>query len=252
MFGGTGGDRTRDHWLKRPLLYRLSYSPKEPKRRTSTVLLLLLRGKYSSFSRFCKMFVLPFLYMMKTSLTTRIAADIRLLQEQKQALQGLASDILSKSKKAIFAVHRNDVNEAKVRLDEAAALVKQGQTLVKKSLRLAHEGSWRAALEEYTEAFLVLEYVTRGSLARVPDVAADPEIFLGALSDMAGELVRRAVMLASDGQWALIDPIYTDVRSAVEFLLEMDLTGSLRSKTDQAKQHLRKLEDIRYDISMRS
>lgn len=27
LCGGTGGDRTHDRWLKRPLLYRLSYSP---------------------------------------------------------------------------------------------------------------------------------------------------------------------------------------------------------------------------------
>ncbi len=26
--GGIGGDRTRDRWLKRPLLYQLSYDPK--------------------------------------------------------------------------------------------------------------------------------------------------------------------------------------------------------------------------------
>jgi hypothetical protein len=25
--GGCGGDRTHDRWLKRPLLYRLSYAP---------------------------------------------------------------------------------------------------------------------------------------------------------------------------------------------------------------------------------
>ncbi len=190
--------------------------------------------------------------MMKISLRTHVAADIHALQEQKQALHRLASEILSKSKKAIFAVHRNDMDEAKVRLDEAGTFVKQAQALLKKGSRLAHEGPWRAALEEYTEAFLVFEYVTRGSIVHVPDVAKDAEIFLGALSDMTGELVRRAVMLASEGQWTAVDPIYADVRSAVEFLLEMDLTGSLRSKTDQAKQHLRKLEDIRYDISMRS
>ena len=26
-YGGIGGDRTRDRWLKRPLLYQLSYDP---------------------------------------------------------------------------------------------------------------------------------------------------------------------------------------------------------------------------------
>jgi hypothetical protein len=31
----------------------------------------------------------------------------------------------------------------------------------------------------------------------------------------------------------------------------MNLTGSLRNKFDQGKQHLRRLEDIRYDLSIR-
>ena len=31
FYGGCGGNRTLDRWLKRPLLYRLSYAPKKEK-----------------------------------------------------------------------------------------------------------------------------------------------------------------------------------------------------------------------------
>ena len=37
----------------------------------------------------------------------------------------------------------------------------------------------------------------------------------------------------------------------MDFLLQMDLTGHLRTKVDQAKQHVKKLEEIRYDLSLR-
>ena len=85
----------------------------------------------------------------------------------------------------------------------------------------------------------------------VSDVADDPDIFLGALSDLTGEIVRRAVLLASERNAASVQKMFHDVTDTVAFMLQMDLTGNLRQKVDQARQNLRKMEEIRYDLSIK-
>lgn len=181
----------------------------------------------------------------------KISTQVQQIDKTRRELQGLSSEILNASKRAIFAVHREDRKEAKSLLEHAIKQLKQGWTLVKKQPRVTYEGSWRAAQEEFVEASLVLEYLEKGSVSPVKDVSDDPDIFLGGLSDFTGELVRRAVLLATERKNDEVESLYREVRSVIDFLMQMDLTGTLRTKLDQAKQNLRKLEEVRYDLSLR-
>lgn len=189
--------------------------------------------------------------MLKSELVKTLMERMRDHAERRSQVHVRSNEILSTSKRAIFAVHRGDEKLAQEELNRARAAIKEVKKLLLKEARLAHEGAWRAAQEEFAEASLVVQYVSRRQIARVTEIADDPDLFLGALSDLTGELTRRAVLLASDGKFEEVHRIFEDVREAVDFLLQMDLTGQLRSKVDQAKQNLRKLEEIRYDISMR-
>lgn len=190
--------------------------------------------------------------MLTSELVKTLMERMRDHAERRSQVHVRSNEILSTSKRAIFAVHRGDEALAQTELDRARAAIKEVKQLLQKEGRLAHEGAWRAAQEEFAEASLVVQYVTRRRIARVTEIADDPDLFLGALSDLTGELTRRAVLLASEGKFEEVHHIFDDVREAVDFLLQMDLTGQLRTKVDQAKQNLRKLEEIRYDISMRS
>ena len=174
-----------------------------------------------------------------------------LLDTGRRELQHVASEALAASKRAIFAFHRDDAAHAAEQLAFAHTRLKAGATIIKKLPRLAQEGSWRAAQEEYAEADLLRQYLQKGTLGKVDGIADDPELYLGGLSDTTGELVRRAVLHATDGDHETVEKIFEDVRYVVEVLMEMDLTGNLRTKLDQAKQNLRKLEEIRYDLSLR-
>lgn len=189
--------------------------------------------------------------LLKPELTKTLMERMRDHASRRSQIHVRSNEILATSKRAIFAVHRGDEKLAKEELDRARAAIKEVKTILQKEARLGHEGAWRAAQEEFGEASLVLQYVTRRQIGRVGEIADDPDLFLGALSDLTGELTRRAVLLASDGTFDEVHQIFDDVREAVDFLLQMDLTGQLRTKVDQAKQNLRKLEEIRYDISMR-
>ncbi|GEM_PF-90846 len=189
--------------------------------------------------------------MISSSVAKSMVDGMAITDRARRDLQQVASEGLAASKRAIFAFHREDDVAAHEQLTLAEARLRTGAGIVKKVQKLAQEGSWRAAQEEYAEADLLRQYLEKGVLGRVVAITDDPEIYLGGLSDLTGELVRRSVLHATEGDHATVERIFTDVRRVVELLMEMDLTGGLRSKLDQAKQNLRKLEEIRYDLSLR-
>ncbi len=173
------------------------------------------------------------------------------LAKLRRELQHCSAEVLSSSKRSIFALHREDSVASKREFLVAEQAIQAGWKIVAEEALLAQEGSWRAAREEYTEAALLAEYLAKGSLQTHPDKDKDPDIFIGGLSDFLGELVRLAVLAATRGDRAPIEQFYQDAVELMDFLLQMDLTGHLRTKVDQAKQHVKKLEEIRYDMSLR-
>ncbi len=189
--------------------------------------------------------------MISSLLSRRLVKRMSALDHARRELQVISSEVLGASKRAIFAFHREDARAAHAELADARRGLQRGWKIIDKQSRIVHEGAWRAAQEEFVEADLLAQYLATGKIGIVKGVSEDPDIFLGGLSDLAGELVRRAVSLATRHETETIERIFTDVRAVVGLLLEMDLTGSLRTKVDQAKQHLRKLEEIRYDTAMR-
>ncbi|MBP9762912.1 hypothetical protein KBD34_04855 [Patescibacteria group bacterium] len=174
------------------------------------------------------------------------------LSRLRRELQQCSAEVLSTSKRSIFALHREDSAASEKELKAAEQAIERGWKIIQEEALLAQEGSWRAAREEFAEASLLAEYLKKGSLQTHPDKDRDPDIFIGGLSDFLGELVRLAVLAATRGDRGPIERFYHDAIEIMDFLLLMDLTGHLRTKVDQAKQHVKKLEEIRYDLSLRS
>ena len=168
----------------------------------------------------------------------------------RRKIISLANDALNVSKRAIFALHRGDVIIATQKLKEAEGRLKDCDALIKKEPSLAYEGSFVAALEEHTEAQLFVEYLERGKWSR-PKRAQRLDVLIGGLSDFTGELVRYAIKEATNGNSLAIPKVHKEVESVVGLLLELDLTGNLRQKFDQAKRNLRQMEQISYELSIR-
>lgn len=179
-----------------------------------------------------------------------VAKHYASLSDRRRELQALCADILSGSKRAIFATQRSDAKVSLRELDVTVTLVRSGKTLVQKEPRLASEGMWRAALEEYAEAALYHDAMTKGRVGTVAELPDDPDLYLGAISDLTGELTRSAVLAATDRKSKEVKRLTAAVRDAIEFLLTLNLTGQMRTKFDQAKQNLRKLEEISFSLAM--
>ena len=60
-----------------------------------------------------------------------------------------------------------------------------------------------------------------------------------------------AVLKATERQLKDVEKIYTTVSDVVRHLAEADLTGQARQKFDEAKRNLKRVEEIRYELSLR-
>lgn len=170
-------------------------------------------------------------------------------EQVRRALIGQAQQVQTTAKRAIFAVHRDDLEGAMALLETAQGHAREAERLCGEDAALMHEGAWRAAQEEWLEAELLV--------AALGDHEADlpldePERVVGALSDLLGELARVLIRDVTQGRFARVTPIHGTAQRVLEFLLEFDATGYARQKVDQARQHLRKIEDVAYDLALRN
>lgn len=178
-----------------------------------------------------------------------VAKRYAALDRSRRELQALSANILGAAKRAIFATQRGDNPGARLELRAISKHILACKKLIGGLTRLESEGMWRAALEEYAEAYMYHAAMTGKQIGRVPYLPDDPDIFLGGFCDLTGELTRSAVLAATDRKRDEVKRLVSAVRHAIAFLLKLNMTGYLRTKFDQAKQNLRKLEEIAFTLS---
>ena len=169
----------------------------------------------------------------------------------RRTIAGNADQAIRRAKQAIFALHRDDAAEATRLLAETKALFAACDAPMKKFADLRTEGPYVAALEEFAEASLFAGYLKNGKLGAIDKRAMEPGTYLAGLCDATGEIVRHAMRQVTLGNHAEVKRAFATVEAVITYLLDMDLTGYLRTKFDQAKRNLRSLEQMNYDISMR-
>lgn len=171
--------------------------------------------------------------------------------EKRRALIKDADDALHLSKRAIFAMHRGDMKQAKEKLGNAEKLLKQLAKKNGKDVRLMNEGAFKAGTEEYVEATLLYSFLTNGSIGKMKAMDVKPEVYLAGLCDVPGELLRHAIAAATEGNMAQVQKNAQMAQEIVGELIEFNLTKHLRHKFDQAKSAVQKLERVVYDLSLR-
>ncbi|MBS3116744.1 hypothetical protein J4421_04070 [Candidatus Woesearchaeota archaeon] len=179
----------------------------------------------------------------------KLQQELKSYDAERENLIKKSRDVLKLSKLVIYAIHRDE-------MDQAGKLVKQlekeKQSLDKiaaHSHRMLSEGSYRIAIQEYVEALLYFYFVTNGALADLPVPA---ELYIMGLSDLPGELVRKAVFLAGKGEVEKVVKIKDEVDMIYGELLRFDFReNEVRRKVDGVKYDLRKLEDLVLDLKLR-
>lgn len=159
-----------------------------------------------------------------------------------------SNKVLHSAKQAIFSLHRDQIVEAKNTLNQAEkTLLSLGQHL-RHAPGLRHSGAYKAALEEYVEAWLFFHVLQEGKIKRIAKPHIRFDDYIAGLCDFTGELVRKMVLLATKGEIKKAQELKEIIADVVAGLIKLDLTGYLRSKFDAAKRNLKKAEEIMYDI----
>ena len=107
------------------------------------------------------------------------------------------------------------------------------------------------AIEEYTEAKLLYFAITGKEIDKIKKLNLSTDAYLGGICDLLGELVRVATNDAAAGNFNRVAEIKELAENIMDQLIDFDMTGYLRTKYDQARGHLRKLEQMAYEIKLR-
>jgi len=185
--------------------------------------------------------------MINKTFLSKIKKNLDTFQKERGKIIGSSREILQNSKKAIFALHGGKIKEAKLAITNAEKGLKALNTTYNKDNRLRFEGSFKAAMEEYVEAKMFLTVMEKKSLTELKIPNIGPEEYIGGLADLTGELVRQAVLQATNGNHKELKRYKEICEEVVEFLLTLYLTGYMRQKFDATKRNFGRLEQIIYE-----
>ena len=103
-------------------------------------------------------------------------------------------------------------------------------------------------LEEYIETLFLYSYIKNKPMPKVNSLQVMPEVYLGALSDMTGELVRLA--RSHEKQ---VRPIHDYIAKIYELIIPISITrnSATRNKLETIGNNLKKIEGIIYDLKLR-
>lgn len=170
---------------------------------------------------------------------------------ERRQIISLANIVLHDSKRIIFALHRGDIAQAEEKFLEIEKIIEK---LDKKFgyKRVNMEGSYRAGVEEYVEAKMFYFVLTGSKINKIKDIKLNYESYLGGICDTTGELVRKAVNEAARGNTGEVAKMKEIISDILAELVQFDMTGYLRTKYDQARGNLRKIEQVNYEVSLRN
>lgn len=162
-----------------------------------------------------------------------------------------SGDAQHHAKRAIFALQRGDTKEAQERLDSARKIFTQLEKQYQKDPGLFSEGSYQAGLEEFVEADLFRQFIETKKIGMIKGLKVSNDIYLAGLCDVPGELQRYAIRAATNRDFALAEQCAQMTTAILHELVEFNLTSYLRTKFDQAKQAMHRLEQVVYENSLR-
>jgi len=182
-----------------------------------------------------------------------IAKELSDYDAKREKIIKEARDITKLSKHAIYCLHRNEVEEAKQALVSAENELQRLIDLTNGDSSL-RQGSLSQSVEEYVEAKAFLYFLERQTLMPRNVVASvDAEEYLLGLCDLTGELGRYAVLKATARDTAAVKVVRDLLDALFGKMLELDLrNGELRRKYDGVKYAVQKVEQLLYELELRS
>ena len=191
--------------------------------------------------------------MMNKKFLHQIIRQHNLYHKQKEEVKRKSARALSKSKQAIFALHHQEIKKACKLIQETERIFRGLAKDFKKKKELSYEGAYKASLEEYVEAKMFYHLLRNQKINFIKKINIEPDIYLGGLSDLTGEIVRKMIDLTTQYQFGQAEKLKNINDEIMKELAGLTyLNGYLRQKYDAAKRNLKKAEEILYEIKMKN
>lgn len=172
--------------------------------------------------------------------------------DDREQLIKKSRDVLKLSKQIIFALHREDAKSAEKLVKEIDKEYKALLNIASTPL-LQQVGNYKIAVQEYVEALTYYGFVIGKKIATHSELGASPELYLAGLCDLTGELVRKAINDAINGNHKSAFEIKKVVEELYGQLLMFDFReSSLRKSFDRIKYDLKRLEDVAIGIKLKN
>lgn len=182
----------------------------------------------------------------------KFVRDYQIKREIFYAILQLCNQIRITSKQIITLLRRKKIEESEKLFDE---IEKKFDLLSKEENRygnLKSEGCYKEAIEEYMEAIMLYNFLV-GKNKKFPQAAQiGPEEAVSGICDFTGELVRRAVTIAGIKTLSELNSYKEAMEDVISEVSKVGFTGKLRQKYDEAERNLKRIEDIIYDIRLKS
>jgi translin len=157
----------------------------------------------------------------------------------RQEIQKATRKATQLSKQAIFQVHKNELNKAQNILKEAKITLYKYNDSNTNYLNLPI-GNMAAAFEEYSEACILLNLVTKGIFISHKEINVPLISYVLGLGDVVGELRRLALDSLRRGETKKAEDFLKMMEKIYEELINLDeiqfLINGLRRKCDIARK----------------
>lgn len=183
------------------------------------------------------------------------------------------------SKKVIYSLHRDDLDNAKKNMDNLNKELIQFLKLYSKS-KHSIIGSYKVAIQEFIEAISFYYFVKNEVLYQPEFVNSlnqldskfnnqnlnnpicislsehkfmiDPDFYILGLCDLSGELVRKALNDGIKGDYASVFKIQKFLSSIFNEVAQIDYrNGEIRKKFDSLRWDLRKIEEMAFSLKIK-
>ncbi|CAK8997820.1 Probable endoplasmic reticulum-Golgi intermediate compartment protein 3 [Durusdinium trenchii] len=175
--------------------------------------------------------------------------------EERDKVIKAARDPQRDSKKAIFALHRNAMSDARKLMDSCVTVFKATSTTTSLPREELHAGAFGNALEEFAEARIFEEWLnTKGNLLSFEQLRSIVDItekgYLGGLVDFTGEIGRYGVAKATQRDVDAVKLVLATMLTVEEFArgLGKSMSGKSSKKLDAVGKNTRKMENTLYEL----
>jgi translin len=157
----------------------------------------------------------------------------------REKLLELTRKTIRQASWAIIQVHRQQIPKAKATLKETEEIIGQIRNLLHERTEFKQAGYVVVALQEFSEAKILLGYATQKKLLSQREVSVDWMPYVLGLLDFVGELRRRTMDQLKVGKLKEAEETFESMETLFEDLLSLDRTSiipTFRRKLDVAKK----------------